>query len=82
MTTYGESLEAALAMQLKVELVERGMDQQDLADQIGIHRVTMSKYMKGHRSFPMPVYFKIAEALGLSPRELMQRVEARIHPED
>lgn len=78
MDTYGDKLEAALAHQIKVELVDRGMEQQDLAGAVGINRVTMSNYMTGKRSIPMPVFIKIAEALGLSPQALMQRADARI----
>lgn len=78
MATYGEQLEAALATQIKVELVERSMDQKDLADKVGINRVTMSLYMTGKRSMPMPTFFKVAEALGVTPQALMQRAEARI----
>lgn len=82
MTTYGESLEAALSTQIKVELVERGMDQKELSGLVGVHPVTMTKYMKGHSSMPMPIFFKVAEAFGLSPRTLMERAEARIQRED
>ncbi len=82
MEAYGEQLEAALALQIKVELVERGMDQKDLAEAIGIDRVTLNRYMKQHRSMPMPIFFKVAEALRLSPRVLMERAEARIQPGD
>lgn len=78
MTTHGELLEAALAKQIKVELVERGMDQKELAELIDIHPVTLTKYMKGQRSFPMPTFFAIAEAFGLTPKTLMERAEARI----
>lgn len=73
-----EGLEASLATQVKVELVERGMDQKTLAERVGIHPVTLTKYMKGQRSIPMPVFFDIAAALGISPRELMERAEARL----
>lgn len=78
MTTSGELLEAAIAKQIKVELVERGLDQKGLAELVGVHAVTMSKYMKGTRSMPMPTFFAVADALGLSPQELMRRAEARI----
>lgn len=78
MDTYGERLEVALATQIKVELVEHDMTQADLAEAVGIGRPAMNRYMKGHQSMPMPTFFKVAEALGLSPRELMQRAEARI----
>jgi len=78
MDTYGERLEAALATQIKVELAERNMDQKDLAAAMGIERATLNRYLKGHRSMPMPIFFKLAESLGVSPQALMQRAEARI----
>lgn len=73
-----EGLEAALATQVKVELVERGMDQKTLSERVGIHPVTMTKYLKNQRSMPLPVLIDIASALGVSPRVLMQRAEARL----
>jgi len=82
MTTDVTRLEEAIAKQIKVELVERGLDQKELAERIGIHPVTLTKYMKGQRSMPMPTFFAVADALGLSPRELMTRAEARVQAED
>lgn len=73
-----EGLEAALSTQIKVELVERGLDQKTLSERVGIHPVTMTKYLKNQRSMPLPVLIDIAAALSLSPRTLMQRAEARI----
>lgn len=73
-----EGLEAALSTQIKVELIERGLDQKTLAERVGIHPVTMTKYLKNQRSMPLPVLIDIAAALSLSPRTLMQRSEARI----
>lgn len=81
MTTYGEQLEAAISTQIKVELVERDMTQKDLAEAVGVGRPAMNHYLKGHKSIPMPTFFKVAEVLGLTPRELMGRAEARIRPE-
>lgn len=78
MDTYGERLEAALATQIKVELVERDINQKDLAEAVGIGRPAMNRYMRGHQSFPMPTFFKVAEVFGLSPRVLMERAEARL----
>ena len=77
-TTYGARLEAAVATQIKVELVERNMNQKDLAEAVGIGRPAMNHYMTGKRSMPMPTFFRVAEVLGLSPRELMERAEARL----
>lgn len=73
-----EGLEAALATQIKVEMVERGLDQKTLAERVGIHAVTMTKYLKNQRSMPLPVLIDIATTLGVSPRVLMQRAEARL----
>jgi transcriptional regulator with XRE-family HTH domain len=77
-TSYGEQLEAALSTQIKVELVERGMDQKDLAEAVGVGRPALNRYLKGHQSMPMPTFFKVAEVFGMTPRELMQRAESRI----
>ena len=78
MNTYGDRLETALAKQITIELVERDMDQKDLAAAVGIERATLNRYMTGKRSMPMPTFFKVAEVLGLSPQALMQRAEARL----
>jgi transcriptional regulator with XRE-family HTH domain len=81
MTTYGERLEAALAKQIRIELAEREITQKDLAEAAGIGRPALNRYMQCKQSFPMPVFFSIAEALGLTPRVLMERAEARIQAE-
>jgi transcriptional regulator with XRE-family HTH domain len=80
--SYGQKLEAALAKQLIVELAERGMHQKDLAEAAGVGRPAMNRYLKGHQSMPMPLFFRVAEVLGITPQELMRRAEARIQPGD
>lgn len=78
METNATRLEAAISKQVKVELVERGMEQKDLAEAIGIERATLSRYMTNRRPMPMATFFAIAEVFGLTPRVLMERAEARI----
>jgi transcriptional regulator with XRE-family HTH domain len=78
METNVTRLEVAISWQIKVELVERNMDQKDLADAIGIERATLSRYMNNRRPMPMATFFAIAETFGMSPRVLMERAEARI----
>ena len=77
MSNY-EGLESALATQIRVELVERDMEQRELAAAVGIESATLSRYMTGKRSMPMPTFFAVAAVLGLSPQTLMQRAEARL----
>jgi transcriptional regulator with XRE-family HTH domain len=80
MNTYGERLEAALSTQIKVELAERDMDQKDLADAVGAEPATLSRYMTGRRSMPMPTFFKVSESLGVNAQVMRQRAVARIAP--
>ena len=82
MKDYGTQLEAALATEIKIELVARDWSQETLAKAVGIERATLTRYMTGKRSMPMPTFFAVAEAFGLSPRALMERAEARIRPAD
>lgn len=77
MTTH-ERYEAALATQIKIELVERGMNQKDLAEAVGVGRPAMNLYLTGKRSMPMPTFLAVADAFGVSPRELLERAEARL----
>lgn len=81
MEDFGTRLEAALATQIKIELAERDWSQETLAKAVGIERATLTRYMTGKRSMPMPTFFKVAEAFGLSPRALMELAEARVQAE-
>lgn len=77
MEPYEERLVLAIARQIRVELTDRDMNQQDLANAVGVERATMSRYLNG-KPMPMPTFFRVAEALRLSPQALMQRAESRI----
>lgn len=76
--TYGDRLEAALSTQIRVELAERDMTQQELAAKLEIQKATLNRYMKNRASWPMPVFIRAASVLGVSAHELMSRAEARI----
>lgn len=78
MDTYGDRLEAAIRTQLRVELAARDMSQQEFAAALDMPSATLSRYMKGHRSIPMPTFFKMAEVLGVPAKDLMERAEARL----
>lgn len=77
MTTY-ERYYAALATEIKIELLEHGMNQKDLAEAVGIGRPAMNLYLTGKRSIPLHTLFDVAEVLGVTPQELMRRAEARL----
>ncbi|WP_171042453.1 helix-turn-helix domain-containing protein [Sinomonas gamaensis] len=73
-----DALEAALGKQIRIELLERDMTQQDLADAMGMERATMSRYMRGHRSMTLRTYSKLADTLGVPPDQLMARAMRRV----
>lgn len=81
MTTYADRLEEAMRAQIKIELAEREMTQKDLAEAVGVGRPAMNHYLKGHKSFPMPTFIRVAESLGLTPQELWTRAAERTQPE-
>ena len=72
---------AAISKQIRIELEEHDMDQKDLAEAVGIGRPTLNRYMQGHQVMPMPVFFRVAAALGLSPDALMTRAWRRVQRE-
>lgn len=78
MDGYEDQLEAALILQIRVEMVERDMHQKDLSEAAGLERATLNRYLKGHRSFPAPTLFKIAGSFQMTPSELLRRAEARV----
>ena len=77
MNTMEERMEAALLKQIKVELVERGMQQKDLAAKMDMDRATLSRYLTGKTQIPMSVFYRLAEGLGISPADLMVRTARR-----
>ncbi|MNW63015.1 antitoxin HipB [compost metagenome] len=69
----------ALGTVIKMEMVGQDLTQKDLADKVGIHRETLSRYLNASAGYNMPlgVLFKIAEALGTTLSDLVGKAEAR-----
>ena len=62
-----------------MEMVGQDLTQKQLADKIGIHRETLSRYLNATAGYNMPigVLFKIAEALDTTLQDLIGKAEAR-----
>lgn len=73
-------LAEAVAIQVRVELAAARMDQATLAAYVGIERATLNRYLNMHTQMPLPVFFRIAQAFGIAPDELMRRAEERMEP--
>ena len=47
------------------------MKQNELAEQVGISPITLSRYMKGHRRVPFELVCRMAEVLECTPNDLI-----------
>jgi transcriptional regulator with XRE-family HTH domain len=55
--------------------MERAISQEDLGRMTGIAQATISNLEQGNRPARLSTVRKLAEALGIEPRELMKREE-------
>lgn len=78
MSEYEDQMVASVSAVIKMEMVGAGLRQQDVAEAVGIHRETLSRYLGGKKEMPVGTFFQVAETLGLSAQEIMSRAEARI----
>lgn len=78
-TEYEKQMILALGKTIKMEMVGQELTQKQLADKVGIHRETLSRYLGAKAGYNMPIgiVFQIAEALGMTARELIEKAEDR-----
>ena len=55
---------------------ERGLSQEDLADEIGVHRTYMGGVERGERNLTLRSLEHLAERLGVSPLSLLADPDA------
>lgn len=51
---------------------ERGLSQEDLADEIGVHRTYMGGVERGERNLTLRSLERLADRLGVSPLSLLE----------
>jgi len=54
----------------------RGLSQEDLADEIGVHRTYMGGVERGERNLTLRSLERLAERLGVSPLSLLDDPDA------
>ena len=82
MANYGEDIQSATATQIKAEMAAKDWKQSDLANASGIPTSTLHRYLSGVRDIPLPVAINLANALGLSLVELIERAQRRLEGKD
>lgn len=69
--------EAAVIAQIAAEREARRLPKNELAQSVGIHPGSMSRYMKGERHLTLGMVERFAVALGIDLATLLRRAEER-----
>ncbi len=65
-------LQKVVGRNLRAYRLERGLSQEDFAEVVGVHRTYMGGLERGERNLTLQSLERIAEVLGVEPRELMR----------
>ena len=82
MSTYGERFAQAVAQQLRAEKNNQGLTEEELAKSLGIHRVSMSRYLSGVRAVPLAVFADACQVLHTDALEVIARAKATVQKAD
>ncbi|MCI1984917.1 MAG: helix-turn-helix transcriptional regulator [Bifidobacteriaceae bacterium] len=75
MVTYGVRFEEALSGELRAERARRNMTEAQIAQRLGIHRVSVSRYLSGVRHIPISVFAELCQILDVDTLEIVSRAE-------
>ncbi len=67
-----EPITVVWGRRLRAARESAGLSQSALAEAVGVHQVTITRYEKGHRRIPANQCGPIAEAVGADPAELFK----------
>ncbi len=56
---------------------ERGLSQEELGFESNYHRTYISQLERGQKNPSLKAIFRLAEALGITPSEMIRRIESR-----
>ena len=65
-------LQKVVGRNLRAYRMEKGLSQEDFAEVVGVHRTYMGGLERGERNLTLQSLERIAEVLGVEPRELMR----------
>ena len=74
----GEEFGRALAAQLRAEKAASGLTQDQIAESVGLSKMTIRRYLGGERPVDIPHFVELANTFGLSLDELIRRSKERI----
>jgi len=65
-------LQKLVGRNLRAYRLERGLSQEAFADRLGVHRTYMGGVERGERNLTLKSLEKMAEQIGVEPRELLE----------
>ncbi|MFT3945166.1 MAG: helix-turn-helix transcriptional regulator [Ancrocorticia sp.] len=65
-------LQKVVGRNLRAYRLEKGLSQEAFADFVGVHRTYMGGLERGERNLTLQSVERLAEALGLTPMELLE----------
>ena len=72
-------LERLFGRMLQELRTERGLSQEELGFESDYHRTYISQLERGQKNPSLKAIFRLAEALGVKPSEMVRSVENKMH---
>lgn len=79
MGIFAEKLPAAVAEQLRAERAVKQWTYKQLAEASGLTEQSVMRYLTGKREIPLPELAAMADGLGVTPVEMINRAVHRIN---
>jgi transcriptional regulator with XRE-family HTH domain len=67
---------------MRAEASFHGFSAAALSRMTGIERVTLGRYLKGERDIPIPILYKVADALNVTVASLVEAAHRRVMTSD
>lgn len=78
MTEYADLFNAAVAAELRAERARKGITINALADNSGLAKSSVQRYLSGERDIPVPSLIDLCKVLSVDPRVIFERAEQTI----
>ncbi|MCI1979268.1 MAG: helix-turn-helix transcriptional regulator [Bifidobacteriaceae bacterium] len=75
MSNYSELFEKAIAAEMRAQKARKNMTEAEIADRIGVHRVSISRYLSGARPLPLGIFADLCRVLGMDAFEVVNIAE-------
>ncbi len=72
-----DNLVSLTLAELRGAIEARGWTIAQLASRLGIHPITLGRYLNGHRDMPVTIFLGACEAIEINPAIILNRAEER-----